>query len=183
MPITPRLISLLLLLPMLVWGETIRLPAGDLKVEDGDTLLVRLEGETKRVQLLGIDAPEDKDNPKFKVDLKRTALDYDTLLTMGVMASDHLRELIAGTEALELNYTPGEIDRYGRLVGVLYGIDGVSINQAMVANGFAVVTLPDEDEKRPAWLERQRRSVEQKRGLWGLLPNPAHRWAGKYLQP
>ncbi|MEJ1343607.1 MAG: hypothetical protein RPU14_16295, partial [Candidatus Sedimenticola sp. (ex Thyasira tokunagai)] len=42
-----------------------------ISVEDGDTLVVKIKGEEKRVQLLGIDAPEDVENPKFTKDLQR----------------------------------------------------------------------------------------------------------------
>ncbi|MCU7936643.1 MAG: thermonuclease family protein [Candidatus Thiodiazotropha sp. (ex Dulcina madagascariensis)] len=160
-----------------------QIQSNELKVEDGDTLLITMKGETKRVQLLGIDAPEAVENPKFKVDLKRTALDREILLSLGIMASNHLRDLIEQEEMLDLHFQPGSVDRYGRLRGELYGLSDRSLNQAMIDDGFAVVTLDGKDKKSPLWRELQQQSVRQRRGLWGLLAMPARRWAGSYLQP
>ncbi|MCU7905389.1 MAG: thermonuclease family protein [Candidatus Thiodiazotropha sp. (ex Epidulcina cf. delphinae)] len=172
----------ILLIPQLVRSETLQIQPGELKVEDGDTLLVTMHGETKRVQLLGIDAPEDVENPKFKMDLKRTALDQEILLLLGIMASNHLRDLVKQEEMLDLHFQPGAVDRYGRLQGELYGLSDTSLNRAMIADGFAVVTLDGSDKKSPLWRELQQQSVKQKRGLWGLPAMPARRWAGGLLQ-
>ncbi|MCU7922637.1 MAG: thermonuclease family protein [Candidatus Thiodiazotropha sp. (ex Dulcina madagascariensis)] len=172
----------ILLAPQLVQSETLQIQPDELKVEDGDTLLITMKGETKRVQLLGIDAPEAVENPKFKVDLKRTALDREILLSLGIMASNHLRDLVKREEMLDLYLQPDTVDRYGRLQGELYGLSDRSLNQAMIADGFAVVTLDGRDEKSPRWRELQQQSVKQKKGLWGLLAMPARRWAGGLLQ-
>jgi micrococcal nuclease len=173
----------LLLTPSLALSDSLWFNADEVEVEDGDTLLVKIENQTQRVQLIGVDAPEDSENPKFKVDLQRTALDHDSLISLGLMATNHLRELIAGRERIELQYQPGERDRYGRLQGEWLDYSGHSLNQTMIADGYAVTTLDESDSRRPQWIESQKQAFEQKLGLWGLLPKPAQLWAGKYLQP
>ena len=49
-------------------------------VEDGDTLVVVAENQDVRIQLLGIDAPEDVPNPKLQKDLERTKLAEEVLI-------------------------------------------------------------------------------------------------------
>ena len=184
MPTILNILACLLLLPSLAQGDSIRLQADAVQVEDGDTLLVKLDGEMQRLQLTGIDAPEDSENPKLKVDLERTQLDRDTLLSLGMMATNHLRDLIAAANRLNLIYLPDDRDRYGRLQGdVRDGLGNNSLARTMVADGFAVVTLDEADSQRSDWLESQKQAYDQKLGLWGLLRKPAVLWAGKYLNP
>lgn len=42
------------------------------EIEDGDTLVAVIGGSRERLQLAGIDAPEDSDNAKLQRDLTRT---------------------------------------------------------------------------------------------------------------
>jgi micrococcal nuclease len=176
-------LGLLLLIPSLALADSLWFDAEAVQVEDGDTLLVKLEGQTQRVQLIGIDAPEESENPKFKVDLQRTALDHETLLSLGLMATNHLRELIKGAARLELRYQPDDRDRYGRLQGEWLDSSGNSLNLAMLTDGYAVVTLDEADGRRAEWRQSQQLAFDRKQGLWGLLPKPAVQWAGKYHQP
>ena len=72
------------------------------KVEDGDTLVLDVGGQSTRLQLLGIDAPEDVVNPKLEIDLKRTGLSEEALLKLGRQASNHLRELVKPGQMIAL---------------------------------------------------------------------------------
>ena len=88
---------------------------------------------------MDIDAPEDTENAKFKLDMRRTGLDYDTLFSLGAIATQHLLKLITGEDSFTLQYQPEKRDRYGRLVGTLTDKEGVSISERMVLNGYAIV--------------------------------------------
>ncbi len=68
------------------------------KIEDGDTIVVKIDGQSKRIQLSGIDAPEDTVNPKFKLDLKTRGLNKQELLGLGNAASDFLKSQLAAGE-------------------------------------------------------------------------------------
>ena len=90
-----------------------------LRVYDGDTLLVqRTGGDRKRLllRLFGIGAPESDQE-------------------FGVESGDYLAELVLGGTFL-LGIIESE-DRYSRVVGILYDGTGTSINQQMVAAGWA----------------------------------------------
>lgn len=182
---TPRLLllTLLLLATLPVLAEEAKLSAEDIQAEDGDTLRVNLAGKTQRIQLSGIDAPEDTENPKFKVDLKRTGLDDETLLALGVIATEHLRRLLRiEQQPYLLRYDLASPDRYGRIPGELFSEEGVSFNRRMVSDGYAIALPSDSDAKR-SYAALQRQAREQKRGLWALMNKPTLRWAGVESKP
>ncbi|WP_260295886.1 thermonuclease family protein [Sedimenticola hydrogenitrophicus] len=149
-------------------------------VEDGDTVTIRVAGEVKRLQLAGIDAPEDQPNPKLTRDLGRTGLDAETLLALGRAATAHLRQLARPGDSLTVVGDLGASDRYGRTPAVIYtGKD--SLNAAMVADGYAVVlsraSLPDELKTELTSLEQRARDGKQ--GLWGAQGEVTRLWSGQ----
>lgn len=158
----------------MVGAEEYVLPPGSLHVEDGDTLLVKLDGEEKRVQLAGIDAPEETDNPKLQRDLARTGLERSRLLALGRMATEYLRRLTKIGWPYTLHYEPDRLDRYGRLSGDLRDGSGRSLAELVVAGGYAIASR---DATERMWALQDEAQQEQ-RGLWGLEPEATSAWAG-----
>ncbi|MEW8461343.1 MAG: hypothetical protein AB2653_13640, partial [Candidatus Thiodiazotropha endolucinida] len=78
--------------------------AENITVEDGDTLIISFADGKERVQLMDIDAPEDTENAKFKLDMRRTGMDYDTLFSLGAIATQHLVKRITGEDSFTLQY-------------------------------------------------------------------------------
>ncbi|MEW8027721.1 MAG: thermonuclease family protein [Candidatus Thiodiazotropha sp.] len=160
------------------WSKELLLSADKIAVEDGDTLLISFDDGEKRVQLIDIDAPEDTDNAKFKVDMKRTGLDYDTLFSLGAIATKHLRKLLAEEDGFKLVYEPDRLDRYGRLLADLRDEAGVSISEKMVTNGYAIAKPLGEPNTPHPYVALQQQAQQEKRGLWGLLPKQTRLWSG-----
>lgn len=111
-------------------------------ITDGDTITVRMGGETVKVRLSGIDAPEKKQ-------------------AYGAKAKAVLSELLEGREvALGIE---GK-DRYGRtLARVFAGGDDVGV--AMVRAGMAWHFV--RYDKSADLAAAQREAFAAKRGLWG----------------
>ncbi len=154
------------------------------RAEDGDTLLIDIEGHEQRIQLAGIDAPEDVDNPKLQVDIKRSRLTQQDLLKLGRVATEQLKYLLTARAPFVLHFNPQKRDRYGRIPGDLINANGESIAAQMVDNGYAVVSrrgTPPELVKRLS--ELQHEALRQQRGLWGLYPDDSRRWAGIKTNP
>ncbi|MEM9804909.1 MAG: thermonuclease family protein [Cyanobacteria bacterium P01_D01_bin.56] len=92
-------------------------------IYDGDTLRVT-DGKTEtKIRFCGIDAPE-KDQP------------------MGIIAHDHLRELVAKGDGGKIIVVPVEKDRYGRTVADLFvplpdTEEEIHLNSQMVMDGMA----------------------------------------------
>lgn len=151
-------------------------------VEDGDTLLVAIDGAKDRVQLAGIDAPEDVDDPKLQRDLERTGLTRESLLQLGVAATAHLRGLVAGAGPYRLVLDPQRRDRYGRLTGRLLDPAGQSLNVRMVEDGYAI-PLADranaELGSAATLAEARAQAATSARGLWGAESQAMGLWSGQ----
>ena len=152
-----------------------------LSVEDGDTLLVEMDGRAQRLQLLGIDAPEDVANPKLHRDQQRTGLAADTLLAIGRAATRHLESLTPPGQKVFLEGELEKRDKYGRVPVIASGPDGRVLNEAMVEDGYAVVldSYPLEDEFLDRLRRHEKTAVDGERGLWGAHRAAALAWSGR----
>jgi len=150
------------------------------KIEDGDTIIATLKDKPERLQLQGIDAPEDVDNAKLKRDIKVTGLDSATLLPLGVAATQHLQMLIEPGDTLQVSGDFAKRDRYGRILVVATDAAGHSLNERMVQDGYAIMTRYGTIEpKLKARLEKlESEAIASKRGLWGESRATAVTWSG-----
>ena len=123
-------------------------------VYDGDTLTVELtDGTRERVRLIGIDAPELRNNP------------YNQAHALGAPAALYLAQLVAG-EAVDLVLGVKGRDRYGRLLAYVY-LDGLFINLEMVRAGYAVTyTVPPDVAHAEEFRAAEREARAAGRGLW-----------------
>ena len=165
--------------PALADGRIVEIT--EVAVEDGDTLVLDLDGARERIQLAHIDAPEDKDNAKLQHDIARTGLDREVLLELGRAATSHLQALAASDAGpFVLVYDPERRDRYGRLVGEVTDAGGRSLGSAMVDDGFARV-LPSREPSSPrpaALTASEADALASGRGLWGGHREAALAWRG-----
>jgi micrococcal nuclease len=124
-----------------------------IRVIDGDTIEVEIEGQTFTVRYIGVDTPE-------------TVAPGQPVECFGPQASARNKELVVG-RTVELEKDVSETDRYGRLLRYVY-VDGRMVNELLVAEGFAQVsTYPPDVKYVDRFLEAQRRAREQALGLWG----------------
>ena len=149
-------------------------------VEDGDTLVILSGTEQVRVQLAGIDAPEDVPNPKHQRDKERTGLDQE-LLQLGQQATGYLKELVARGQ-VRLEGDLQKKDRYGRVPMQVFTLDGASLNAEMVRGGYATVLeqypLPEDLKQR--WLELEQAAIAGGKGIWAQpTVKAATAWSGK----
>ena len=147
-------------------------------LEDGDTLVVSANGEDLRIQLLGIDAPEDTVNPKLERDLQRTGLEAESLLSLGTQSTTHLQQLVGAGE-IRMQGDLGARDRYGRVPMVVLNKEGRSLNDAMLEDGYAMVAgrTSAAASNIQRWQQMEQSAVSEKRGIWG--DEAAIRWRGK----
>ena len=105
------------------------------KVVDGDTIDVSIDLgfdliKKERVRIAGVDTPE-----KRTRDLEEKALGLDATYWM----QKNLQDTLDGDEELTIRTElKGGMGKYGRLLGWLYvGDDNVSLNEQMIAEGYA----------------------------------------------
>ena len=129
-------------------------PYDVVKVVDGDTLKVLIDGEKKNVRLIGIDTPESV-HP-----------DSDKNVPEGKLASDHTKELV-GDSQVYLVYGTEPADRYGRPLCYVYLPDGTMLNEKILSDGYAKVLIVGKNkEYKERFNEIQEEARAEGRGLW-----------------
>lgn len=130
------------------------------RVVDGDTIIVEIDGKEERVRYIGVDTPE-------------TVRPNSPVECYGEEASNANTNLVEG-QTVYLEKDISERDRYDRLLRYVYTIqDGepVFVNLWLVEQGYAQVsTYPPDVRHEQAYLDAQREAREQERGLWGACP-------------
>lgn len=135
-----------------------------IRVVDGDTLHVRIDGRDETVRLIGINTPE-------------TVKEGSPIECYGPEASDYAKQALTGrTVTLEYDESQGRTDQYGRTLAYVWleGDDGslTLVNLDEVTGGYA-----RERQYGPtpyAWKSTFRAAQSQARaagvGLWGSCP-------------
>ena len=90
-------------------------------VHDGDTLFIVQNGRDLKVRLLGVDTPEIGDNAEC----------------YGAEATAYTRSLLPEGATVFTVADVEPLDQYGRLLLFIYTADGVLVNHALVAGGYA----------------------------------------------
>ena len=80
------------------------------RVVDGDTIVVELDGEQKKVRLIGIDTPESVASQEY---LDRTGKENTEA---GKTASEHTKDILKDFKEVYLQKDTSDTDRYGRLL-------------------------------------------------------------------
>lgn len=126
-----------------------------IRVVDGDTIIVDLDGKNETIRLIGINTPETVD-PRKPVEC------------FGKEASDRAKSLLQGTSVrLEADPTQGERDKYGRLLRYVFLADGTDFNLKMIADGYAYEYTYDTPYKYQSEFKQAQATAQQvKRGLW-----------------
>jgi micrococcal nuclease len=128
-----------------------RTEARVIKVHDGDTVSIVMDGKEYRTRLIGIDAPEIGQEP------------------WGRRAKKHLIEILIQHKWKVLVETDVVIlDKYDRLLVYLWTPDNELINERMVLDGFAVLFTIQPNSKYVNRLKKaQHIARDKKTGIWG----------------
>jgi micrococcal nuclease len=121
------------------------------EVNDGDTVVIRMEGKTYRTRLIGIDAPEMGQKP------------------WGRKAKKHLIEILKGSGGMvKVETDVTKYDKYDRLLAYLWLDDKTMVNEVMLSDGYAVLFTIQPNSKHVVRLKKaQRAAREDHAGIWG----------------
>jgi micrococcal nuclease len=124
------------------------------RVTDGDTIHVQRNGRDETIRLIGIDTPETK-KPNTPVEC------------FGTEASAHLKEVLPVGTAVRLERDAEERDTYDRTLAYVYRADGLFVNLAMAADGYAgQLTIPPNVAHADELGAAARAARQQDKGLW-----------------
>lgn len=126
-----------------------------LRVVDGDTLSVSIEGKKETIRLLLIDTPETK-HPDLPVQ------------PFGPEASQYAKELLTNEEVM-LEWGTTKRDKYDRLLAYVY-IDGTLYNKEIIEQGLARVAYvyPPNDKYVDTLRDAEQQAKKKKKGIWSL---------------
>lgn len=121
------------------------------RVHDGDTISVILNGKREKVRLIGIDAPELDQRP------------------WGSKAKKHLEKLLGiANRAVSLEFDAERRDKYGRLLCYVLTSDKKMINLQMLKEGYAMLfTVPPNVKYVDKLRKAQHEARQQRLGIWG----------------
>lgn len=134
-----------------VYAQPVQQEARVIKVNDGDTVTLRMDGRIFKARLIGFDAPEMGQEP------------------WGKKSRQHLRTLLkdSGWE-VSVETDIEKYDKYGRLLVYIWIKDKTFINERMLIDGYAVLfTFPPNTKYVDLFKKAQRNARENKRGIWG----------------
>jgi micrococcal nuclease len=124
-------------------------------IVDGDTLNVDINGETKRIRLIGLNTPETVD-PRRQVEC------------FGKEASEKAKKILTGQKVrIETDPSQGSRDKYGRWLAYVFLHDGTLFNKLMIEEGYGheyTYRLPYKYMEEFKVAETKAR--ENKKGLW-----------------
>lgn len=129
-----------------------------IRVVDGDTIVVEMDKEQKKVRLIGIDTPESVASQEY---LDRTGKENTEA---GKTASEYTKSLLADVHEVYLQKDTSDTDRYGRLLRYVWlevpdNADDVKelatkcLNGILVRNGYAEIATYKPDTKYAKDLE------------------------------
>ncbi len=122
--------------------------------DDGDTIVVEMNGTRETVRFIGVDTPE-------------THKPNTPVQCYGPEASSYTKQLI-GSQKVRLQADPLDTnrDRYGRLLRYIYLPDGTLVEQKLISEGygFAYTYFPFEKATEFSAYEQQAKAANK--GLW-----------------
>lgn len=132
-----------------------------IRVIDGDTVDIALDGTDERVRLIGVDTPESvaRDRP---------------IQCYGVEASDRTKALLPAGTAVRLERDEVSRDRYGRLLAYVFRADDdLLVNLDLIEGGYAdAVTFGDNEALYDTFAAAEATARTGGLGLWSACGGP-----------
>lgn len=127
------------------------------RVKDGDTYVLKINGEETTVRLIGVDNPESV-----------APADYSKENTSeGKAISEIVKQKIQSGDILCVEYDVSKTDKYGRTLAYLYFENGLMVQEWLLENGYArVMTVQPNSKYSERFAEIQHQAAENKVGLW-----------------
>jgi micrococcal nuclease len=151
------------------------------KVIDGDTIALN-NGE--HVRLIGVDAPESRENERAKRVSQRTGQDMQTITALGKASKAYLTNLLTDKQVI-IETDVGERDRYQRLLAYVYlpiesappsrqyhlvkrnDRDYIFINATLALAGYAApLTVAPNVQYASLFQSLYNKAREEQNGLW-----------------
>ncbi|MEK7155760.1 MAG: thermonuclease family protein [Patescibacteria group bacterium] len=143
-----------------------------LRVVDGDTIVIEVDGKSESVRMIGVDTPELNDS--------RTGVQC-----FAKEAAEKTKALVTGKSIrFEKDPSQGDRDKYKRLLGYVFLENGGFVNKALIEGGFAhEYTYDDAYKYQKQFKAAQAAAKEAEAGLWAPDVCPPEKAATKAKTP
>lgn len=132
------------------------------RVVDGDTYVIAINGTDTKVRLIGVDTPESVAPENY----------YKENTESGAKVSDIVKERIKTGDTLYLNYDVEKTDKYGRTLAYVYFDNSKMVQDWLLSNGYAQVMTVQPNSKYAAhFAELEQAAMESQVGLWNGIFN------------
>lgn len=152
-----------------IQGVSTDIPAGYYKVaefQDGDTIIVDMDGVTERIRFIGVDTPETQDPRK-------------PVQCFGHAASQFTKDLIGDSPVrLEADDLSTNRDRYDRLLRYIYLPDGRLVNLEIIKNGYGFAYTSFPFKKSGEFKMAETIAREAGNGLWSNCAPVENKYGG-----
>ncbi|MFA6184667.1 MAG: thermonuclease family protein [Candidatus Shapirobacteria bacterium] len=120
-----------------------------IRVVDGDTIIIKINGDKKSIRLIGIDTPETNE-------------------CFGKESAEKIKELIGNKKIkLEADNSQDDKDKYDRLLRYVYLDDGILVNKKLIEEGMAEeFTYKTAYKFQTEFKEVEKIAKERKVGMW-----------------
>jgi micrococcal nuclease len=124
------------------------------KFDDGDTIVVDMNGHAETVRFIGVDTPE-------------THRPNTPVQCYGPEASAFTKSYV-GTQRVRLQADPLDTnrDRYGRLLRYVYLADGTLVEDQLLKGGYAFAYTQFPFEKKSKFVAEESSAKAAGKGLW-----------------
>ena len=131
------------------------------RVVDGDTYYVNMDGQDVKVRLIGIDTPESVAPQSY------TDATGKENTEVGEYISEIMKDVIKEGDTLLLEFDVDMYDKYDRVLAYAYFDDGEMVQDFLLSNGLAqVMTIQPNVKYSDHFAEMQRVAVENGIGIW-----------------
>lgn len=149
-------------------GEKHFIQAQVIRIIDGDTMEVSINGKKEKIRLIGVDTPEMHESAKLHRDVERTGRDEQTIRELGAKATAFTKSLVKEGGAVRLEYDWDKRDKYDRLLAYVWLDDTRMLNEILICEGYAnaYTRYPFKQEYMDRFRGCEKEARESQRGLW-----------------
>jgi endonuclease YncB( thermonuclease family) len=141
------------------------------KFDDGDTIVVDMNGVNETVRFIGVDTPETHDPRK-------------PVMCYGQEASDYTKKLIGNNRVrLQSDSLDTNRDRYNRLLRYIYLPDGTLVNAKLISEGYGLDYPFFPFEKAQEFQNYEMLAKKANRGLWSACQVITESSGGRHTNP
>jgi micrococcal nuclease len=136
------------------------------RVVDGDTIDVEVDGRRQRVRLIGIDTPELHESGKLERLARGSSERRSSIQALGRVADAYTRRALL-EHGVGLSYDVEHFDRWHRVLAYIWLDDGTLFNAQLLRDGMATLLTIPPDVAYAAYLGAcERAARDAQRGFW-----------------